>query len=172
MSGAEFLSRFHGTTDPISRVSKDRSYGVRVATAHPIYENARVRRFVELMSEGPARAKLTAEGSRRSEQRLELMGELMYQSHASYSACGLGALETDLLVGIVRDGSAKNGLYGARITGGGNGGTVAVIGRREAGGAIAKLADRFAEETGYHPYVFSGSSPGSAAFGVLKLTDS
>src|SRR5207237_8675714 len=125
---------------------------------------------VALVSEGPSRAELNAEGSRRSEQRLELMGELMYQSHASYSACGLGALETDLLVGIVRDGSAKNGLYGARITGGGNGGTVAVIGRREAGGAIAKLADRFAEETGYHPYVFSGSSPGSAVFGVLKLT--
>ncbi len=178
MSGAEFLSRFHGTTDPISRVRKDRSYGVRVATAHPIYENARVRRFVELMSEGPARANLTAEGaedaegSPRSEQRLELMGELMYQSHASYSACGLGAGETDLLVRMVREAGPTNGLYGARITGGGNGGTVAVIGRREAGGAIAKLADRFAEKTGYHPYVFSGSSPGSAVFGVLKLTDS
>jgi L-arabinokinase len=99
------------------------------------------------------------------------MGELMYQSHASYSACGLGAGETDLLVRLVREAGLTNGLYGARITGGGGGGTVAVIGRREAGGAIAKLADQYAEETGHQPYVFSGSSPGSAAFGVLRLTD-
>lgn len=176
MGGAEFLSRFHGTTDSVARINPERSYAVRVPTAHPIYENARVRRFVELMSEGPARAKLTAEGaedaecSRRSEERLELMGQLMYQSHTSYSACGLGSDATDSLVRLVREASPKNGLYGGRITGGGSGGTVAVIGRRQAGGAIAKLADRYAEESGYQPYVFSGSSPGSAAFGVLKLT--
>jgi len=96
----------------------------------------------------------------------------MYQSHASYSACGLGAVETYLLVRMVREAGPKYGLYGARITGGGSGGTVAVLGRREAGGAIAKVADRYAEQTGYQPYVFSRSSPGSAAFGFLKLTDS
>ena len=158
MSGAEFLSRFHGTTDSVSRISPERSYAVRVPTAHPIYENDRVRRFAELISDGPG------------EQRLELMGELMYQSHASYSACGLGAVGTDLLVRLVRECGPTNGLYGARITGGGSGGTVAVIGRRGAGGAIATVADRYAEETGYQPYVFSGSSPGCAAFGFLKLT--
>ena len=160
MDGAEFLSRFHGTTDCVTRIEPKRSYAVRVPTAHPIYENARVRRFAELMSEAP------------NERGLELMGELMYQSHTSYSACGLGARKTDLLVRLVREGGPKNGLYGARITGGGNGGTVAVIGRREANHAIAKLADQFADKTGYQPYVFSGSSQGSAAFGVLRVTDS
>ena len=173
MSGAEFLSRFHGTTDPVSRVSLERSYAVRVATAHPIYENARVRRFAELMSSGSARSNITAadaDGTRRSGERLELMGELMYQSHASYSACGLGSAGTDLLVRLAREAGPENGLYGARITGGGSGGTVAVLGRRDAGEAIANVASRYAKETGYRPYVFSGSSPGSAAFGVLKLT--
>jgi len=58
----------------------------------------------------------------------------------------------------------KNGLFGARITGGGSGGTVAVIGRRDAADAITNLAERYAEETGHQPYVFRGSSPGSAAF--------
>jgi galactokinase len=156
MSGAEFLSRFHGTTDSVSRISPERSYAVRVPTAHPIYENSRVRRFAELISEAPG------------ERRLKLMGELMYQSHASYSACGLGAVGTDLLVRLVREAGPKNGLYGARITGGGSGGTVAVIGRREVGDAMANVVNRYAEETGYRPYVFSGSSPGSAAFGSLK----
>jgi len=60
-------------------------------------------------------------------------------------------------------------LYGARITGGGSGGTVAVLGLREAGDAIANVVERYSAETGYQPYVFSGSSPGSAAFGVLNL---
>jgi galactokinase len=160
MDGAEFLSRFHGTTDSVARISRERTYAVRVPTAHPIYENDRARRFAELLGETP------------TEGRLELMGELMYQSHASYSACGLGAAGTDLLVRLVRECGPKNGLYGARITGGGGGGTVAVIGRREASEAIAKVADRYAEESGYQPYVFSGSSPGSAAFGFLKLADS
>jgi len=175
MSGGEFLSRYHGTSDPISRISPERSYAVRVPTAHPIYENDRVRRFAELMSEGAARSNLTgegaedADGTRTCVQRLGLMGELMYQSHASYSACGLGSSETDILVRLVREAGPTNGLYGARITGGGSGGTVAVVGRREAGDAIARLADRYAEETGYHPHIFSGSSPGSAAFGFLRL---
>lgn len=176
IGGAEFLSRYHGTTDSVAIISPEGSYAVRVPTAHPIYENNRVRRFAELMSEGTARSNITAEdaqdaeGSRRSKHRLELMGELMYQSHASYSACGLGSVETDLLVRLVRETSPTNGLHGARITGGGSGGTVAIIGSRDAGAAIAKVADRYAEETGYQPHVLSGSSPGSAAFGFLKLT--
>ncbi len=175
IGGAEFLSSFSGTTDPVAGINPEASYAVRVPTAHPVYENDRVRRFAELMSEGTASSIRTAEGpekSRRSQQRLELMGELMYQSHASYSACGLGTNETDLLVRLVRDCGTGNGLYGARITGGGSGGTVAVIGHRDSGEAIANVAHRYAEQTGYQPYVFSGSSDGSAAFGALKLTSS
>lgn len=157
ISGAEFLSRFQGTTDSVSRIVPEQSYAVRIPTAHPIYENERVRRFAELMNEA------------NDELRLELMGELMYQSHASYSACGLGSDATDLLVRLVREAGPENGLYGARITGGGSGGTVAVLGSRDAGYAIALVASRYAAETGHQPYVFTGSSPGSAEFGVLKL---
>lgn len=155
--GAQFISRYHGTTDSVSRLSPERNYAVRVPTAHPIYENDRVRRFARLL------------GEPTNDQQLESMGELMYQSHESYSACELGSAGTDALVRLVREAGPRNGLYGARITGGGSGGTVAVIGRREAGDAIARVANRYAEETGYEPYVFSGSSPGSAAFGFLKL---
>ena len=157
MSGAEFLSHFHGTTDSVARISPERSYAVRVPTAHPVYENDRARRFADLLSDPSG------------EGRLELMGELMYQSHASYSACGLGSSGTDLLVQLVRDAGKENGLYGARITGGGSGGTVAVLGRREAGDAIGKVAERYVEATGHQPYLFSGSSPGCAEFGFLRL---
>ena len=93
----------------------------------------------------------------------------MYQSHASYSACGLGVAGTDRLVELVREAGPAQGLFGARITGGGSGGTVAVLSQRSAGAAVASVADRFAGETSHRPYIFAGSSPGSAAFGHLRL---
>jgi L-arabinokinase len=156
ISGAEFLSRYRGTTDRVTRIEPDRNYAVRVSTAHPIYEHHRVRLFKELLS------------SASGESRLMLLGEMMYQSHASYSACGLGSAGTDLLVRLVRDVGTERGLYGARITGGGSGGTVAVLGLSDAGDAITWVADKYEEATGYRPYIFSGSSPGSYAFGHLK----
>jgi L-arabinokinase len=66
-------------------------------------------------------------------------------------------------------GPAK-GLYGARITGGGSGGTVAILGSSGAEDAIAKIVETYKDITGYRPYVFSGSSPGAAKFGCLNLT--
>jgi L-arabinokinase len=113
MRGAEFLARFHGTTDAVTQVDPQRIYNTRQPTAHPVYENFRVWRFAELLVE------------RLGESPFEQLGELMYESHASYSACGLGSEGTDLLVNLVRASGPKNGLYGAKITGGGSGGTVA-----------------------------------------------
>jgi len=157
MKGAEFLSGYQGITDLVTRVAPDQSYAVRVPAAHAIYEHHRVRLFAELL------------GQVASERTLESLGELMYQSHMSYSACGLGSASTDRLVQLAREAGPGAGLYGAKITGGGSGGTVAVLSRRDAGESINSVAEKYAQETGYRPYIFSGSSPGSAAFGYLKL---
>lgn len=58
------------------------------------------------------------------------------QCHYSYSACGLGADGTDRLVQLVQEAQHSKSsrtedgtLYGAKITGGGCGGTVGVIGK-------------------------------------------
>ena len=160
LGGGDFLARYGGTTDAVTRVEPERTYAVRVPAAHAVYEHFRVRAFTELLG---------VEGGATGERRRELLGELMYQSHASYSACGLGSGGTDRLVELVREAGAARGLYGAKITGGGSGGTVAVLGRREAGEAVAEVARRYAEETGHAPHVFGGSSPGSAAFGHLRV---
>jgi galactokinase len=157
LKGADFLERYGGTTDPVTRVEQGRTYPVRVAAAHAVYEHFRVRAFAELLAGGGG------------ERRWELLGELMYQSHASYSACGLGSAGTDRLVELVREAGASRGLYGAKITGGGSGGTVAVLGRRGAAGEVDEVARRYAEETGHVPYVFGGSSPGAAAFEHVRL---
>ena len=91
----------------------------------------------------------------------------MYESHASYSACGLGSAGTDRLVALVKEAGQGSGLYGAKITGGGSGGTVAVLGRR--GADVRAVASAYARETGQPPRIFSGSSPGAAAFGHVRM---
>jgi len=159
INGAEFLSRYKGTTDPVTRIEPERNYRLRVPTAHPIYEHERVRKYAQLLAESGG------------EERLSLLGELMYESHESYSACGLGSEGTDSLVKLVREAGPGQGLYGAKITGGGSGGTVAVLGHYRAGPAIARLAEKYEHETGHRPYIFAGSSEGSAAFGHLKLKE-
>lgn len=61
--------------------------------------------------------------------QLGVLGELMMQSHASYSRCGLGAEGTDRLVQLVAEERAaaaaageQPAVHGAKITGGGSGG--------------------------------------------------
>ncbi len=93
----------------------------------------------------------------------------MFQSYESYSACGLNSEGTDLLMMLVREAGSRQGLFGAKITGGGSGGTVAVLGRRDARSSIIEVAEQYARETGYQPCIFAGSSQGSAAFGHLRL---
>jgi galactokinase len=157
MTGAEFLQTYAGTTDAVTQVDAERSYTVRQPTAHAIYENFRVRAFAELLQAPP------------SERRRELLGEVMYQSHASYSACGLGSEGTDLLVELVRRAGPANGLFGAKITGGGSGGTVAVLGLRAAEASVLAIAREYEQHSQRRCAVLSGSSPGSSAFGYLKL---
>jgi L-arabinokinase len=155
--GSEFISRYQGTTDSVTSVVPDRTYPVRSATAHPVYEHRRVRTFAELLR-GPV-----------DDRCLETLGELMYQSNASYSDCGLGSEGTDLLVDIIKKAGPQSGLYGARVTGGGSGGTVAVLGRSAAGAAVQHVADRYAEVTGHKPHIFRGSSSGASKFGHLTV---
>ena len=141
----------------VTEIDQERNYPVRQPTAHPIYEPHRVQLFRALLERCPM-----------SEEHLALLGELMYQSHASYSACGLGSEGTDRLVALVRQAEASAGLYGAKITGGGSGGTVAVLARCGARAWVEKIVARYEDETGRHASL-TGSSPGAAAWGVKRL---
>ena len=157
IAGAEFLARYGATTDTVTKVDPGRTYKVRQPTAHPIYEHHRVKVFRQLLEEAS------------SEEQWTLLGELMYESHASYSACGLGSRGTDLIAKLVREEGPAHGLYGARITGGGSGGTVAILGRADAGSAVARIAENYERATGHRPHVFSGSSGGASSFGSLTV---
>ena len=158
MRGNKFLQRYRGTADAVTRVDPDRTYAVRQPTAHPVFEHERVTRFAALLDRG-----VEDDAARKK------LGELMFGSHESYSACGLGSDGTDLLVELVREAGPDAGLWGAKITGGGSGGTVAVLGNADASAAIAKVADEYTQRTGRETFVFSGSSDGACEFGVVRV---
>jgi len=162
MNGALFLRRYGGITDSVTRVDAAQRYAVRQPTAHPIYEHHRVRTFRALLEAGAG-----------TEEERALLGELMYQSHASYGACGLGTSGTDRLVALAREvgagAGAGAGIYGAKITGGGSGGVVAVLARAGSHALVQGIAQRYGRLTGQSAMVLGGSSDGAARFGVLRL---
>ena len=159
MTGRDFVARYGGSTDEATSIEADRTYAVRAATEHPILEHDRVRRFRALL----------ADGATTDEARVSL-GQLMYESHASYSACGLGSDGTDRLVELVREAGPAGGLYGAKITGGGSGGTVAVLAAPGRRAAIDEIARRYQQETGRAATVFDGSSSGARPYGLRSFT--
>jgi galactokinase len=160
LDGEAFLARYDGTTDLVTRVDPARRYAIRTPTAHPIYEHERVTEWAGL---------LTASASAAAPPDAARLGALMYESHASYSACGLGSSGTDRLVSLARAAGPARGIYGAKITGGGSGGTVALLGDASAGETVRAIAREYAGETGRDAYVFEGTSPGAARIGAIRL---
>lgn len=166
MLGEVFLEKYVDHGDTVTVIDKKRTYSVTAAAKHPVYENFRVKAFKALLTSASSNEQLTA------------LGELLYQCHYSYSACGLGSDGTDRLVQLVQEmqhGKASRvddgTLYGAKITGGGSGGTVCVVGRNclRSSQHILEIQQRYKKATGYLPFIFEGSSPGVGKFGYLKI---
>ena len=160
LDGATFLSRYDGTTDLVTTVDPARRYAIRTPAAHPIYEHERVTEWARLLTAAvPAAAAVDA----------ARLGALMYESHASYSACGLGSDGTDRLVSLARTAGSARGIYGAKITGGGSGGTIALLADASAGDMVRAIARDYGSETGRDAYIFEGTSPGAARIGAIRL---
>ena len=164
MKGEEFIKRYGQTPDTVTQVQPDETYSVRACVEHAIYENARVRRFIEV---------LNAVKRTDNISMLEEAGDLMYASHWSYKyKLALGARETDLLVRLAQKYflGANGRLFGAKITGGGSGGAVAVLAIGEISDILKDILHDYYIETGINARVFQGSSPGALQFGVRKMT--
>ncbi len=116
--GADFLREYEGVDDALSILDRTRVYPVRSATSFAIEEHARCVRGVELLK--------AASGVERANALREL-GEAMDKSHLGYSGMGLGSDATDRISAQLRRIGASGGVYGARISGGGSGGTVVVL---------------------------------------------
>jgi L-arabinokinase len=162
--GKDFLDHFGMTSDTVTRVDPGTEYFVQHAVDHHVLEARRVRRFVEFLEQA---AKQDVEARQRG-SALDRAGHLMYASHLSYTNDAmLGAPECDLLVDLVRR-RERAGLYGAKITGGGSGGTVAVLCDASPGAdeAIGEIFSEYAQQTGRTAEVFTGTSPGAWLVGT------
>jgi L-arabinokinase len=145
ISGEDYTRRYGGVDDAHSLVEPSLRYLVRAAVRHAVEEHARVQEFAELLPGAHSRA-----------DRVRL-GALMNLSHESYSACGLGSTATDEVAQAL---VALPGVYGARVTGGGSGGTVASLVAADGVGAVT-------DAMGVRGLsLFIGSSPGTHSFGV------
>jgi L-arabinokinase len=168
MKGSKFLAQFGPTSDTATSVDPDADYPVQSATDHHVHEPQRVRNFVQFLETAATLPPHSAERSRT----LDKAGHLMYGSNVSYTRDALlGAPEADLLVDLVRK-HERGGLYGAKITGGGCGGTVAVLANQspQADAAIATIVQAYQEQTGKTADIFWGSSSGAWNVGTEMLS--
>lgn len=160
LSGSGFMERAGEHVDRFTRIDPAREYPVRAAVRYAAEENLRVQQVSSLLE---AVAGDLAESSLRSS--LEEIGGIMCQSHAAYAECGLGSADCDELVAR----ALNAGLPGAKMTGGGAGGVVAVLGCADDWPIVCSIAQQYAAERGVMPHIFEGSSDGVEAFGVRTL---
>ncbi len=176
LTGRQYQQEYGLLPDTVTTVDPDETYHPRACAEHPILDNERARSFIALMHLAAMHHEENHADNADAgpdEYLLSEAGALMLKSHESYSKrLNLGSPETDLLVGLAeRHGKAK-GLYGARITGGGSGGTVALLTRANfepADEAILSICQAYEQETGRTPRVFIGSSPGAIQFGARVI---
>ena len=179
LTGAEYHKLYGLLPDLVTRVDPNETYHPRACAEHPIMENERVKEFVGMMSLATFRHEdrllLNEPGEEDAEPDTQLMhevGQLMYAAHASYSdLVDLGSPETDLLVNLIRERGPERGLYGAKITGGGSGGTVAILcsDTPEAESALNEVCAAYEKQIGIAPRPIVGSSPGAVMFGARYI---
>ncbi len=129
ISGFEFAKIYKTTIDQITSIIPEKNYQTNICTQHPILENNRIGKFYQLLK--------STHSENIDIETCHKLGELMYESHQSYTDVQLGSQGTDRLVEMVK-AQEGNGVFGAKITGGGSGGTVCVLALGEKGLNTAK----------------------------------
>ena len=179
LTGQAYTEFYGRLPDIVTRVDLEETYHPRACAEHPILENDRVKQFFGLMQIASFRHEEHTETTPQAptpsldKETITQAGQLMYASHASYSdRLNLGSHETDLLVTLVQEYGPDHGLFGAKITGGGAGGTVAILcaaDTPEVDVALGKICTRYERQTGIVPRAFVGSSPGAIMFGARQI---
>ena len=165
MTGQAFMRRFGTLRGLDGEPNPEATYKIRSRAEHHIYENRRAHEFAT----GIARARRTS-----SLESLIHAGELMYASHWSHSQrCGIGGVEADRLVSAIRAHGAKAGLFGAKVTAGGQGGELVVLMRDDprAHDALAEAVAR-SERASQRPInTFRGPVPGAEVIQPPEMAD-
>jgi galactokinase len=160
IKGEDFINKYKNHGDSATKIDSEKIYHPKQCAEHPIFENYRANKFMEFFESYLASS---------DENNLINMGNLMYDSHNSYDKnCNLKSKETDIIVSLVKEYGSKHGLYGAKITGGGCGGTVAVLAARGSEDIIRKIASQYEDMTKLQPDLFFDSSSGALEHGVAQ----
>ena len=161
LHGNVFLNEYGETVDTITRVDPKKVYHIKDCVKHPIYENERVIQFINAI-------KNVERHPEQARTYLKEAGTLMYGSNASYrDLARLGASEIDGIVNIAKKIGEQGGIYGAKITGGGGGGTVAVLCYGDISTSLAQITSAYKLSWGIKTEIFRGSSPGACEFGHI-----
>lgn len=162
MKGADFIDRYRISIDAVTDIDPQKNYYLRNCALHPVLENFRIQSFIYLIQ--------NFKRQKDKESLLLQMGELMYQSHSGYTLVGLGNDCTDELVQRVKRAGPAGGVYGARITGGGSGGTVVILCYGKKGKDTAKrIYEEYCRDHSIGSYFFYGSSDGALKLNADKL---
>ncbi len=158
LTGSEFRARGVEHADPFTTIDPRTEYPVRAAVRYATEQNLRGQIVKTLLESNSASG---------SDNQLQLIGEMFLQSHVAYADCGLGSEACDELVSR----ALNAGFPGAKMTGGGAGGVVAILGRSNAESryAIQRLAQEYGASRGAMPHIFEGSSTGVDAFGIQTI---
>jgi L-arabinokinase len=139
-------------------------YKVRSRSEHHIYENQRVHEFINAISRARRTGAIDA---------LIEAGEKMYASHWSHSQrCGIGGAETDLIKDFIRARGPADGLFGAKVTGGGAGGELVVLMRddEKARAALAEAIRKAGAASKRLIETYGGSLGGADSFQPPELS--
>ncbi|HET6768107.1 MAG TPA: hypothetical protein VFH08_11930 [Chitinophagaceae bacterium] len=154
LSGKDFSSQYKISIDTVTQIDEDKIYKPAVCGSHPVYENARVNEFKNLLK--------SFKKQTDKQSALGRMGALMLQSHESYSRVGLGNEFTDKIISLVQNAGADSGVFGARVSGGGNGGTVCVLSYgKEGKEAVKEIYRKYRKIRNQKLFFFSGSTHGA-----------
>ena len=155
ITGKDFLSKYKISIDKVTTIDSNETYKIKKCAAHPVYENDRLVKFKAILMNVEKGEKLTTE-------MLAELGQYMYESHLSYSQCGLGNEFTDEIVEMVIKSGYASGVYGAKITGGGSGGTVCILTYQEKGMNTAmRLKEIYEKKYNKKVVFFKDSSNGA-----------
>ncbi len=161
MPGEEFLNRYGETVDTVTQVEPEKLYVVKDRVKHAIYENARVQQFITAI-------KNVDNDPDHTPDYLREAGNLMYESNTSYrDLAGLGSPEVDGLVNIARKIGKRGGIYGAKITGGGGGGTVALLCHGNVESSLTQILAAYKLAWGIDAELIRGNAAGAFEFGHI-----
>mgnify|MGYP001422309355 CR=1 FL=1 len=138
ISGRDFKAQYRESLkDPLSVVDDDTLYPVRAAVSFSVEASEQAEIALLLLKGG---VHMDSKDP-NSQARMKIVGEMMYKQHMAYSDMGLGCTETDEVVAFLRK-MFPDDVYGARVGGGGCGGTVVILYNADAGDGVR---DRIAE---------------------------